>query len=101
MVPLTLVAGEKLVEASECCTPEGLWNATFAKLTPARLSVADTLTTTLAGPDAVSMVVGVKLNAVRAGGGDILELGGGIRKECLEESRDEYECHLGREGRTP
>jgi hypothetical protein len=67
MVPLTLVAGEKL-EAPSTCTPEGLRNATAAKLTPARLSVADTLTATLAGPDAVSMVVGVKLNAVRAGG---------------------------------
>src|SRR5215216_4631233 len=67
MVPLTLVAGEKL-EAPETCMPEWLRNAIAAKLTPARLSVADTLTATLAGPDAVSMVVGGKLNAVRVGG---------------------------------
>jgi hypothetical protein len=63
-----LVAGEKNGKAEFDCLPEGLKKNTDTLRTPDKSSVADTLTVTTACRDLVSMVVGVKLNAVRVGG---------------------------------
>src|SRR5262245_25742694 len=65
---LTVVAGEKSEPKKWFSPPEGLPKSTCTKVLPDRSSVAEKLTATSAGPVAVLMVVGVKVNAVRVGG---------------------------------